>query len=80
MFITIPENKRVNVLRIKITVSCKECKTEWAVTVNEDGTLKNGWNLCRKCSLEKKFNNIENSIGEKETIKNDITNTETIGS
>ena len=79
MVITIPETKRVNVLRVKITVSCKECKTEWAVTVNEDGSLKNGWNLCRKCSLEKKFN-IENSIGEKETKENDITNTEAIGS
>lgn len=62
MNITISENTRVNVLRVKVTVQCRSCKTEWAVTVNEDGSLKNGWSMCRKCSLEKKFG--ENILSE----------------
>jgi hypothetical protein len=72
--IILPDNKRVNVLRIKVTVACKDCGTEWATIINMDGTLKNGWNLCRKCSLDKKFNIVENSIPDDDKKKEIIEN------
>lgn len=84
MYITIPETKRVNVIKIKITVQCKDCGSEWASYLNMDGSLKNGWNLCRKCSLENKFNSVvedsilNDKVETKEKIENDITRPEGI--
>ena len=51
--IEIPNNEKVVVTAMAITVRCVECSSTWRLYLNEDGTYPEGWDVCLKCEGKK---------------------------
>lgn len=55
------ENEYAKITSVKINVTCKANPTHtWGVHLRDDGLLPENWDICIKCSVEKRKGKVNN--------------------